>query len=113
MPEASASSAADTALNQFVDEVLEKLRLSLSEGSKSIEQDLRGAQIACTQYRDELIRRLRKRADNDGRTDIPERLDEANIVLSLIATVEYPLQGFRTRTLEDAIKLLESRRNRP
>ena len=110
MPDATSQSASETTLDQFVDEILEKLHLALAEGSKSIEQDLRAGQILCIQYRDELIRRLRKLDDNSGRSDVPPRLNEANIVLSLISTAEYPLQGFRKRTLEQAIKLLHARR---
>ena len=104
--------ATDSILDAYVAEALERLRQAIAEGSESVPGPLRDGQLKCIAYRDELIRRLRTLGPGGGRSEVPDRLDEANVVLSLLAAVEYPLQGFRKRIVEQAIQALADIRRR-
>lgn len=104
--------APDSKLKAYVSGALEKLRLAIAEGSESVPGALRDGQLNCIAYRDELIRHLRTLQENSGRSDVPNQLDQANLVLSLLATVEYPLQGFRKNMVKQAIEVLEDVRHR-
>lgn len=92
-----------------LDEVLEKAKRALAEAKedrpRELESQVGTAEVAVVHLRDHLIDSMRKQTGTAG-PHIKAALGHANVALSLVVGIEYPLSGIKRTMIDEAEKVL-------
>lgn len=111
MSDVLTSSRTQAKLAERVAQAMEKLNAALAGGPETVEADLDAAEVLCVRFRDEVILRVRE-TGAERAEQLHGLLKQANVVLSLIASVEYPLKGLRRSAIEQAVGVLAEARSK-
>lgn len=86
----------------------QSLEQSLQTPPSELKTELTAAVRATVRLRDYAIERLRQEPPVEARPALRAIREQANVVLSLIAAVEYPASGLQRQQVEQALGLLQA-----
>lgn len=99
-------------MHQLCDEALDAIHRAMDSDPKELTEDVEVAERKTAALRDHLIEQLRKEKTARKKRQLREALDQANMALSMILSVEYPIKGIQHEHLVEAARVLRAMRRR-